>query len=152
MPASARARSSTRPAGPTNGRPVKSSSLPGASPTSIIGVSAGPSPGTTCVADLQRGQRVHSASAAASARSDLMFGTSSTPMQRPPSKVGSLIQLLRAQAQRVADDASRGGRHGSGGDNRREQEAEEGIERAGRHRHAQRGVDEGGEEGSAGGA
>ena len=46
MPASARARSSTRPAGPTNGNPARSSLSPGCSPTSIIDACRGPSPET----------------------------------------------------------------------------------------------------------
>src|SRR5882672_5224136 len=45
---------------------------------------AGPSPATTCVAFLYKGQRVHSASAARSAFSDLMAGF--TVMMRPPGK------------------------------------------------------------------
>lgn len=59
MPAASSARSSMRPAGPTNGRPLKSSSEPGCSPTSISGACAGPSPGTPCVAGFHSSQRRH---------------------------------------------------------------------------------------------
>ena len=50
MPSSASARSNSWPAGPTKGRPCRSSWSPGCSPTNISGARAGPSPGTACVA------------------------------------------------------------------------------------------------------
>src|SRR5487761_2154583 len=56
MPASSSARSSISPAGPTNGLPARSSLSPGASPTSIAGACAGPSPNTVWVASFQSGQ------------------------------------------------------------------------------------------------
>src|SRR3954471_23594862 len=49
MPASSSASARMRPAGPTNGRPARSSSFPGCSPTNITSASAAPSPKTVCV-------------------------------------------------------------------------------------------------------
>src|SRR5258705_1715037 len=49
MPASARARSRSLPAGPTKGWPVRSSSLPGCSPTNMSFALLEPSPKTVCV-------------------------------------------------------------------------------------------------------
>jgi hypothetical protein len=49
-PATRSAASSTRPAGPTNGRPCRSSWSPGCSPTSMIAAREGPLPNTVCVA------------------------------------------------------------------------------------------------------
>ena len=49
MPASASARSNTCPAGPTNGRPCRSSWSPGCSPTKAIAAPTGPSPSTARV-------------------------------------------------------------------------------------------------------
>src|SRR3954453_9823526 len=66
MPAGSSASSSTRPAGPTNGSPARSSLSPGCSPTSIKSADAGPSPNTVCVAFLYRSQFVHPAASAAS--------------------------------------------------------------------------------------
>jgi hypothetical protein len=51
-PARARAWSSRRPAGPTNGRPARSSSCPGCSPTITMDARPGPSPKTVWVARL----------------------------------------------------------------------------------------------------
>ena len=56
MPASASARSSSLPAGPTNGWPLRSSASPGCSPTSISAAPRGPSPNTVCVPIFQRSQ------------------------------------------------------------------------------------------------
>ena len=50
MPSSASARSSSWPAGPTKGRPCRSSWSPGCSPTNISFACFGPSPGTARVA------------------------------------------------------------------------------------------------------
>ena len=52
MPASSSARSSSLPAGPTNGWPARSSSSPGCSPTSMSSARRAPSPKTVCVAAL----------------------------------------------------------------------------------------------------
>src|SRR5690349_5293628 len=49
MPASARARSSSCPAGPTKGRPWRSSWSPGCSPTKASAAPTGPSPSTAWV-------------------------------------------------------------------------------------------------------
>src|SRR5438874_2927976 len=49
MPASLSARSSSLPAGPTNGCPLRSSSFPGCSPTNISWAFFVPSPKTVCV-------------------------------------------------------------------------------------------------------
>lgn len=54
LAASARVRS--WPAGPTKGRPVRSSWSPGCSPISMTGACAGPSPKTVCVAFSHSGQ------------------------------------------------------------------------------------------------
>ena len=54
MPACSSASFRMRPAGPTNGCPARSSSLPGCSPTSITSAPAPPSPNTVCVARRQR--------------------------------------------------------------------------------------------------
>src|SRR5215203_3587852 len=64
MPASSRAWSSMRPAGPTNGRPARSSPSPGCSPTSITSERAAPSPKTVWVASRYRSQAMHPAAAA----------------------------------------------------------------------------------------
>src|SRR5919206_549764 len=50
MPASARALSRSRPAGPTNGSPLRSSWSPGCSPTKTTRAVSGPSPNTVWVA------------------------------------------------------------------------------------------------------
>jgi len=63
IPASTRAWSSSFPAGPTNGRPARSSRSPGCSPTSMMVASARPSPKTVCVAAFQRSQALHEAAA-----------------------------------------------------------------------------------------
>src|SRR5262249_61350905 len=65
MPASSSARSRSLPAGPTNGRPERSSSFPGCAPRSIIGACARPSPKRAWVA---RSQRSHARHVAASRR------------------------------------------------------------------------------------
>src|SRR5437773_1180445 len=56
MPASARALSSRLPAGPTKGRPFRSSALPGCSPTNMTVDGALPSPKTVLVAVRHRSQ------------------------------------------------------------------------------------------------
>ena len=56
MPASSSARSSSRPAGPTNGSPLRSSTSPGCSPTNTTRASAGPMPKTVWVAGSHSGQ------------------------------------------------------------------------------------------------
>ena len=57
-------RSSNCPARPTNGRPMRSSSPPGASPTSMIRASGAPSANTSCVAVAFRPQPSKRSSAA----------------------------------------------------------------------------------------
>src|SRR3954453_4286219 len=69
MPASSSAWSSSRPAGPTNGRPSRSSRSPGCSPTSIRSAAGGPSPKTVCVPTFQSGQARQSAAASRSVTS-----------------------------------------------------------------------------------
>src|SRR5207253_5718252 len=66
MPASSRALSRRFPAGPTNGRPCRSSELPGCSPTNITVDVGFPSPNTVCVPVFQRWQALHSAAASCS--------------------------------------------------------------------------------------
>src|SRR5687767_1006938 len=70
IPASASASSNTRPAGPTNGCPARSSLSPGCSPTKRTFALRGPSPNTVCVARAQRGQPRHSFDASATLRRD----------------------------------------------------------------------------------
>src|SRR5580693_3930749 len=92
MPLSASARSSTRPAGPTNGRPCLSSWSPGVSPTSTSAASTGPSPNTVPVARLYRSHRVHEAALSASSRQLVTSGSypaapAATPRRHaPPSR------------------------------------------------------------------
>src|SRR3954454_13101927 len=56
MPASSSALSSSAPAGPTNGRPCRSSLSPGCSPMNITVDDDFPSPNTVCVPLFQRSQ------------------------------------------------------------------------------------------------
>src|SRR5215208_4689813 len=63
MPAASSALSNKRPAGPTKGLPVRSSSLPGCSPTNITFTRRAPSPKTVCVPFSQRSQARQSAAA-----------------------------------------------------------------------------------------
>src|SRR4051794_4652083 len=63
MPASSSALSSIRPAGPTNGSPVRSSWSPGCSPTKTIRAVSGPSPNTVCVAGSHSSHARHPAAA-----------------------------------------------------------------------------------------
>src|SRR6058998_520510 len=63
MPASPSARSSSRPAGPTNGSPLRSSWSPGCSPTKTTRAVSGPSPKTVCVAGSHSSHAVHPAAA-----------------------------------------------------------------------------------------
>src|SRR3954466_3461288 len=67
MPAASRPRSSSRPAGPTNGWPSRSSRSPGCSPTSITRERFSPSPKTVWVAARQRWQPRQPAAASRSA-------------------------------------------------------------------------------------
>src|SRR5690606_19519175 len=68
MPADSSASANTRPAGPTNGLPSRSSRSPGCSPTSIIRAETGPRENTTCVASCQSSQPWHSAAASVNLR------------------------------------------------------------------------------------
>ena len=82
-----RARSSSWPAGPTNGLPDKSSWSPGCSPTSITRADAAPSPHTARVAFAHSGHARHPDTAALSCFSDVaaLAVSLSTAMQhRPP--------------------------------------------------------------------
>src|SRR5579883_1946961 len=76
IPASASARSSSLPAGPTNGWPARSSSFPGCSPTSIMRACALPSPKTVWVPRSQRGHALQRAAAARTSASVPWMGTS----------------------------------------------------------------------------
>src|SRR5512133_2134801 len=75
MPAASSARSRRRPAGPTKGRPERSSSSPGCSPTRRISAVAGPSPNTVCVPRSHSGQ---ARQPAAARRSEGRVGCSGT--------------------------------------------------------------------------
>ncbi|SUB44187.1 Uncharacterised protein [Brucella anthropi] len=55
----------------------------------------------------------------------------------------SLLQSRDPQPGGVRDDAHRRQRHGGGRDDRRQQDVEERVEHPGRHRHAERVVNEG---------
>src|SRR6187549_512058 len=66
MPAASKARSSKRPAGPTNGLPALSSASPGVSPTTSSRACLGPSPNTVWVPTFHRRQPRQSAAAARS--------------------------------------------------------------------------------------
>src|ERR1700733_5733088 len=67
MPAAASALSSTAPAGPTNGRPARSSLSPGCSPTIMMRAVCWPSPKTVWVPSFQRSQALQPAAAARNA-------------------------------------------------------------------------------------
>src|SRR5688500_1152854 len=75
MPAASNARSSSLPAGPTNGRPARSSWSPGCSPTSITSADARPSPNTVCVPS---SCRWHAVQPKAAVRSDVNVGDGGT--------------------------------------------------------------------------
>src|SRR6266508_1842176 len=76
MPTSSSAWSSKRPAGPTNGRPSRSSRSPGCSPMKRIGAPGLPSPKTVCVPVSWRGQAVQPAAASLSFGREGRSGTS----------------------------------------------------------------------------
>src|SRR5512147_1151402 len=84
MPAVASASSRSRPEGPTNGWPCRSSWSPGCSPTSITSAPRGPSPNTVWVASLQRWQPRQPAAAA---RSDGSVGRSGTNGAAEPAAI-----------------------------------------------------------------
>ena len=69
IPAAWSARSRTRPAGPTNGRPARSSWSPGCSPTRMIRAGTGPSPMTAWVARSQSSHCRHASTSRLSDRS-----------------------------------------------------------------------------------
>ena len=75
IPASTRARLSSFPAGPTNGCPRRSSSLPGCSPINMIDARLGPSPKTACVAWRYRSHPRHCWTAWRSSGSVAFSGT-----------------------------------------------------------------------------
>jgi len=72
-PACCRAASRSLPPLPTKGFPERSSSRPGASPTSINLAGAGPAPGTARVLPCQRGQRRQAEIASSRRRRDSWF-------------------------------------------------------------------------------
>src|SRR5213080_2159692 len=71
MPASSSASSSSLPAGPTNGRPARSSRSPGCSPTNISSAERPPSPNTVCVPFFHRSHARQPAAASRRAANDL---------------------------------------------------------------------------------
>src|SRR5437016_7182487 len=83
MPASSSACDKMRPAGPTNGWPARSSSLPGCSPMSITSASVWPSPNTVCVPLRQRSHARHAFAAVSSDRSDRRVGTGAAGTRAP---------------------------------------------------------------------
>src|SRR3954452_22253940 len=79
MPASWRARSSSFPAGPTKGRPRRSSMSPGCSPTKAMRASAGPSPKTVpLLSSAYRSQPRQDLAASASPARSASDGTNSS--------------------------------------------------------------------------
>src|SRR6266508_5564935 len=75
MPASLSASSRSRPAGPTNGRPARSSWSPGCSPTNMTSARFGPWPNTAWVAFRHRSQARQPLAASRSASSEVVSGT-----------------------------------------------------------------------------
>src|SRR6266540_3822567 len=78
MPASSIAWSRRRPAGPTKGRPARSSRSPGCSPTNITSAVLRPSPNTVCVPDFQRSHALQPAAASLSLGRPPRSGSSSS--------------------------------------------------------------------------
>src|SRR3712207_5149531 len=74
MPASPSARSSSRPAGPTNGSPLRSSWSPGCSPTKTMRAVSGPSPNTVWVVPCHSSHALHPAAAVRSPSSPTPVG------------------------------------------------------------------------------
>src|SRR3989449_1027191 len=72
------------PAGPTNGRPVSSSTRPGPSPTTTRRASAGPSPGTVCARPSHSRHLMHDATSSAIAASERACATGSVAKRSPP--------------------------------------------------------------------
>src|SRR5688572_15266169 len=97
--------SSTAPAGPTNGRPVRSSASPGCSPTSTIGALAGPSPNTACVALANSGHASQSCAAEAKPRIDLTGGTGSVGAERLGLATGT-VAILQGYSHHFAEKSS----------------------------------------------
>src|SRR6266566_769600 len=71
-------------AGPTNGRPVSSSTRPGPSPTTTRRASAGPSPGTVCARPSHSRHLVQLATSSAIAASERACATGSVAKRSPP--------------------------------------------------------------------
>src|SRR4051794_16092217 len=93
MPASASALSSSRPAGPTNGSPLRSSWSPGCSPTNTTRAVSGPSPNTVWVAGSHSSQARQPAAAVLSPSSPTPDGGEASPLR-------SLIPGIRPQGGR----------------------------------------------------
>src|SRR4051812_12244255 len=74
MPTSSSAAASSRPAGPTNGAPARSSRSPAISPTNMSRARRSPSPKTVCVAPLHRWHPRQDLAASRSVFSDLRSG------------------------------------------------------------------------------
>src|SRR5581483_11480283 len=107
MPTSPSASSSTRPAGPANGRPARSSLSPGCSPIIITSAARRPSPKTVCVAFSQRWHARQPAAAARSAESDRCAAASSAADISATSQRCPASALENAVAARTAGNLLR---------------------------------------------
>jgi hypothetical protein len=91
MPTCSSARSSSFPAGPTNGFPARSSSLPGCSPTNITFACAAPSPKTVCVPRFQSSHALQPAETSRSSGNDGLGGMSGAAVAWPDDFAMALI-------------------------------------------------------------
>src|SRR6478609_8789985 len=106
MPASSTALTSSRPAGPTNGAPCRSSRSPGCSPTSTRRASAGPAEKTVWVAGSQSSQPRQSAAAARRPGRPPPWGTKSCALTSgilPPAAAGTPTSTGCARMRPVSD-------------------------------------------------
>jgi hypothetical protein len=109
IPAFSSAASKIAPAGPTKGRPARSSWSPGCSPMNTIDASSGPSPKTVCVACLYRSHRVHTRASlkiASQVLRTLLPGSirrSASSASFSPSNTMSAMAVKRATDTDVAD-------------------------------------------------
>src|SRR5882724_9395964 len=108
MPAAARALSRMAPAGPTNGRPCKSSLSPGCSPTITTRAVALPSPKTVCVPSFHRWHALHPAAAARKEASVGLSGTVTVDARVERLAMVILMHLRQSRAASFRGIAFRG--------------------------------------------